>query len=70
MKYIRQSRLKLIFYAAHLFLLEGILKLLFPQFPLTELFTAQVGVIGGYITVKTINNSQYEANNERRMGLD
>jgi len=56
MKRITQSRLKLIFYSIHLFLIEGVLRILFPNFPLTELLSAQGILIGGYLGVKTVNN--------------
>ncbi len=70
MKYIRQSRLKLAFYAVHLLALEAVIKIVFPALPLTELFTAQGLIIGGYLGAKTINNVKGYANGKENIGGD
>jgi hypothetical protein len=62
MKYIKQSRLKLVFYSVHLLLIEAVLKLLFPAFPLVELMSAQGVLIGGYLGAKTANNIKDKKN--------
>ena len=58
-----QSRLKLVLLGVGLALAEGLLKVILPAFPLTEVFAAQTLFIGGYLGVRTVNNVKGYGNN-------
>jgi hypothetical protein len=49
-------RFKLTLLMIALALLEGGIKTIFKAFPLTEVFSIQAVVFGGFITVRTISN--------------
>ncbi len=60
-----RTRLKLVLIGVGLALAEGLLKVVLPEFPLTEVFAAQTLFIGGYLGVRTVNNVQgYGSNND------
>ena len=52
MGYIRQTKFKLTILAIFLALGEACLKVLWPSFPITELFSFQAAVVGGYLGAK------------------
>jgi hypothetical protein len=56
--FIERTRLHLVLFTIGLALAEGFVKVLFKSFPLTEVFSVQTLVVGGYLSVKTINNVQ------------
>jgi len=55
-KRIEQTRFKLVIIGLSLGLLEGLLRAFLKDFPVVEAFGFQGAVIGGYFTVKTVNN--------------
>lgn len=65
MSEIEHTRLELVYRSAFILApIEGLLKVLLPAFPLTELFAFEGMIIGGYLTVKTISNyNQWKVNN-------
>lgn len=54
--FVEKTRLGLVVFTMGLALIEGLIKVLLNGFPLTEVFSIQALVVGGYISVKTINN--------------
>ena len=53
---IRQTRFKTVIIGLALGLVEGIIKMAFPTFPVVETFGFQAAIVGAYLTVKTYNN--------------
>ena len=51
-----KTRLKMTLLMISLALVEGIIKTLAQGFPLTEVFSIQAVVFGGYMAVKTVSN--------------
>jgi len=63
MGYIRQTKFKLTVLAVFLGLIEACLKVFWPNFPITELFSFQAAVIGGYLGAKTfVDRAEIKAN--------
>lgn len=52
----KQTRLKIVGLGVALALLEGLLKVFVPVFPLTEVFAIQGMLIGAYLGARTVNN--------------
>ena len=51
-----KTRLKMTLLMIGLALVEGVIKTILAAFPLTEVFSIQGVLFGGYMTVKTISN--------------
>ena len=60
--YIQQTRAKLVLFGCGVFLAEGVLRMLFPGFPVIEILSAQSGLILAYIAGKSANNSKKYGN--------
>lgn len=56
MNRIGQTRFKLVVSLCIAFFIQGIIKVLLPQFPLVEVMGAQGAVAGGYLGFKTADN--------------
>ena len=55
---IQQTRFKLSLIGLGLFLFEGMLKVIFPTFPIIEILGAEAGLMVGYITGKSYENGK------------
>jgi len=51
-----KTRLKMTLLMIALALIEGLIRSVLKEFPLTEVFSVQTMVFGGYVAVKTISN--------------
>ena len=60
----QRTRIKLVYAALGLALAEGLLKVLLPEFPLTEVFALNTLVVGTYLGVRTVNNIRGYGNND------
>lgn len=55
-KDIEHSRQDLVREACVLFFVEAVVSTIFKGFPFAELLMAQVSLVGGYLTAKTVSN--------------